>query len=270
MQPKAFTLIELLVVIAIIAILAAILFPVFATAREKARQSACLSNEKQIGLAVIQYVQDYDETFTGGANPWGGGCGWAGVLYPYVKSQAVFTCPSDTSNPVAGTKGVAVSYAYNSAFAIPVSYSAALGYIPISMSQLTAPAKSVMLFEVANCACIDLTKDAAGSSSLSAEGNGYGASYDPYGMGIATQVTQATGYLRNSSANATYFTGALGRHSNGSNFILADGHVKWLMPTAVCAGSSASSQFTCSMTLGGSAVGTACSDTTIAATFSLI
>src|SRR6187549_594984 len=83
-----FTLIELLVVIAIIAILAAILFPVFAQAREKARQTACLSNEKQLVLGVLQYVQDYDEVFPSrsrdGINwiP----AGWASITYPYVKS----------------------------------------------------------------------------------------------------------------------------------------------------------------------------------------
>src|SRR6516165_5669613 len=78
-----FTLIELLVVIAIIAILAAILFPVFAKVREKARQTMCLSNEKQMGLAYMQYVQDYDETYVF-SQLWGGpGHGWAGHLYPY-------------------------------------------------------------------------------------------------------------------------------------------------------------------------------------------
>src|SRR5579883_2154818 len=88
LHKRGFTLIELLVVIAIIAILAAILFPVFARAREKARQISCLSNEKQLGLAYMMYVQDYDETFVFG-DPSGGkgaGSGWASSIYPYVKS----------------------------------------------------------------------------------------------------------------------------------------------------------------------------------------
>ena len=98
-RQKAFTLIELLVVIAIIAILAAILFPVFATAREKARQTSCASNEKQLGLAFMQYVQDYDETFPGGdlygVQYMGPGDGWAMQIWPYLKSLQVLSCPSD-------------------------------------------------------------------------------------------------------------------------------------------------------------------------------
>src|SRR5215813_1282794 len=105
-KTSGFTLIELLVVIAIIAILAAILFPVFAQAREKARAISCLSNSKQLGLAVMMYVQDYDETY-----PWAmngpDGCGgpgcpggpnqvdaWPDLVYPYVKNDGAYGCPS--------------------------------------------------------------------------------------------------------------------------------------------------------------------------------
>lgn len=113
-SPAGFTLIELLVVIAIIAILAAILFPVFAQAREKARQSACLNNAKQLGTAVMTYVQDYDECYpsnwfgSGLDAPWQyrdpmsgtktGRYRWSDAVYPYVKSEQVFNCPDAPRN----------------------------------------------------------------------------------------------------------------------------------------------------------------------------
>jgi len=86
-----FTLIELLVVIAIIAILAAILFPVFARAREKARQTSCLSNLKQLALGFMMYAQDYDESIRGARLPLDG---WTGAVLPYTKNEQIFNCPS--------------------------------------------------------------------------------------------------------------------------------------------------------------------------------
>jgi prepilin-type N-terminal cleavage/methylation domain-containing protein/prepilin-type processing-associated H-X9-DG protein len=91
-----FTLIELLVVIAIIAILAAILFPVFARAREKARQASCCSNTKQLGLGFIMYVQDYDQRFPP-QHDWGTSGSyrhWVDEIYPYVKNAQLYSCPS--------------------------------------------------------------------------------------------------------------------------------------------------------------------------------
>lgn len=121
---QGFTLIELLVVIAIIAILAAILFPVFAQAREKARAISCVSNEKQINTAMLMYTQDYDEKYPTHAlydfaNGWGNG--WSSKLVPYIKNTFVFWCPDDSGptssyprfGPQAGF-GPMVSYGANS------------------------------------------------------------------------------------------------------------------------------------------------------------
>ena len=131
-KSSAFTLIELLVVIAIIAILASILFPAFAKAREKARQTSCLSNEKQIGTAMLMYIQDYDEinpsglyiTNTTSSQP---GAGWAQQVYTYVKNQQVYACPDDPGG---------------------ISYGMNVNAAGQSEAVFTAPASTVLLFEV--------------------------------------------------------------------------------------------------------------------------
>ena len=122
----AFTLIELLVVIAIIALLAAILFPVFARARENARKSSCANNLKQIGVGLAQYTQDYDERYmASGDSGWHGedpgdgtvqNASWRQKLFPYTKSTQIFRCPSNTknsqANDIAGPGGPAINKSY--------------------------------------------------------------------------------------------------------------------------------------------------------------
>lgn len=122
---KAFTLIELLIVISIIALLAAILFPVFSRARESARRSSCASNLKQIGLGIMQYTQDYDETMvrwyyhSDTAGREGATTGttnaverykWMDAIFPYVKNEQIFVCPSNKADNIAIPGAVATTY----------------------------------------------------------------------------------------------------------------------------------------------------------------
>ncbi|MDR3710613.1 MAG: DUF1559 domain-containing protein [Capsulimonadaceae bacterium] len=234
-QSAAFTLIELLVVIAIIAILAAILFPVFATAREKARQASCASNLKQMGIAFIQYEQDYDETMTCTLPGYMPGAGWAGLVYPYVKSQNVYQCPDDqTPSAAPPNTPLFISYGFNANLAAR------------SLSQFGATAKTVLEFEVAGNAGSQGC-DPSVVSSCAPTGYGFSAmNYDPSGRGatgtgICTSLTTtvlryATGpfYHRSQVTNSCYDPSA--RHSQGSNFLMADGHVKWLLGTQVSTG----------------------------------
>ena len=139
---KGFTLIELLVVIAIIAILAAILFPVFARARENARRASCQSNLKQVGLGIMQYTQDYDERYPQRANAGGN---WQQFIQPYVKSTQLFKCPSNTDN---GTVGSAVATP-----AIPRSYGANHRLMPdgnatVGMAEVQAVAQKIIVAEM--------------------------------------------------------------------------------------------------------------------------
>jgi prepilin-type processing-associated H-X9-DG protein/prepilin-type N-terminal cleavage/methylation domain-containing protein len=248
----AFTLIELLVVIAIIALLAAILFPVFAQAREKARASACVSNLKQLGLAFEQYIQDYDEFYPFGNYTYNGGRGWAGQVYPYVKSTKVFICPSDP-NPNDG-----MSYAMNS----NMSEAGGSSYYAVPVSKLASPAKSVLSFEITNeVSDPQLAKGDPNSCSPVGNGNNWwaggaltGCNYSSGSFGAAS-LKYCTGVLYNACAVSTsgsytscitdptqitptnsYYLAAGGIHQNGANYLLCDGHVKFLQPTMVGAG----------------------------------
>lgn len=232
---RGFTLIELLIVIAIIAILAAILFPAFAKARESARRSSCSSNLKQIGLAFMQYTQEYDESYPCGwqdlsqAAPYQPktGRGWAGQIMPYVKSTQILKCPSD-STQATGSNAV-VSYFYNGV--IPVQ-TATYGGAGGKLSVFTGPAKTILLGESSGIAGAMTTDGTYDSTSPISTGSGT----VPLS---GTTYNRATGAWPNvpSGWNSPY--AGTPRHFDGANYLLADGHVKWYKPDAVSAGSMA-------------------------------
>ncbi len=140
---RGFTLIELLVVIAIIAILAAILFPVFARAREKAREASCLSNSKQIGLAWAMYVQDYNENVPPYAirylDPAGWGPRWYQLIEPYVKNQALFVCPSEATSTM--------GYAYNGYYLVNPEWNPYPANSASFLADITHPAEMIVTGE---------------------------------------------------------------------------------------------------------------------------
>jgi prepilin-type N-terminal cleavage/methylation domain-containing protein/prepilin-type processing-associated H-X9-DG protein len=236
-----FTLIELLVVIAIIAILAAILFPVFAKAREKARAITCASNEKQVGLALLQYIQDYDEKYPAGlvhtavpninsgqTNCTGAGLGWGGEVVPYSKSAGLFHCPDEPTG-----SGNLCSYAFNM-------------YLPAqSTAILAGPATTVMCFESVGDTAVIATVEEGTSNGVanwiaSAVGDAYPDPDRQYGNNdFMSGINCGGGYANCSPSGyqpAQAATGGrLARHDpqtsqfqGHSNYLLADGHVKYL------------------------------------------
>ena len=238
---RGFTLIELLVVIAIIAILAAILFPVFAKVREKARQITCASNMRQLGLAFTQYTQDNDETFMQSDYY---GQGWAGPTYPYAKSGGLYVCPDDPTG--VNTSGNSkVSYGANIAI-VGNGNGQKIAAFP-ALSQQNAPASTVLLFEI------------QGNNQCGATGVNLNADNGPFGTGVSGSANGSIGGAGGAQPatacnNATYATGDIGGypldnlgstsnisgiHTSGSNYLACDGHVKFLLPTKVSGGQSA-------------------------------
>ncbi|MBU0607671.1 MAG: DUF1559 domain-containing protein [Armatimonadetes bacterium] len=209
MRRHGFTLIELLVVIAIIAILAAILFPVFAKAREKARQSSCLSNVKQLGLAGLQYAQDYDECMV----PYGDhACSalpckhwWDGIA-PYTKNTQVLWCPSN-GNHANGNSSYAINYNH---------VGGCRG--GIAMGTFKYPSETAMYMD--------------GRYSSTNDANYYIA---------YCNICYPNGVDANRNWNGV----GADRHNDGGNVVFVDGHGKWLAKNTLIdrANTSANSRF---------------------------
>lgn len=229
---RGFTLIELLIVIAIIAILAAILFPVFASAREKARQTTCSSNLKQIGLAIIQYTGDYDDVMplqasysvANGTDPF-----WNQLIYPYVKSANVYICPDNPENAgnpsgIPGTgkysnyPAIYTSYACNSTSGAPASYPWRT-WGPFGQAGTEAGCPISVIVDPDQC--ISVVEQLRGGAAFSV---------------ISSAVTPSA-----DGGNSCYLPGGsttypwsclFAGHTHMSNYLFCDGHVKTLAPTS--------------------------------------
>jgi prepilin-type N-terminal cleavage/methylation domain-containing protein/prepilin-type processing-associated H-X9-DG protein len=189
---RGFTLLELLIVIAILTVLAAILFPVLAQGRERARRASCLSNGRQLGLAFLQYAQDFDEYYPLTVHA-GENFSWTQTIDPYLRNKQVFRCPADLSAnwsaPVTPRK---TSYFLN----VYMRGTGAYG----KLSSVMSPANVIYIAESAD----DRTDD----------------HFHP------TQWGRATNFAWNAARDETTEI-ALRRHQGGFNAVYADGHCKW-------------------------------------------
>lgn len=253
-----FTLIELLVVIAIIAILAAILFPVFARARENARRSSCQSNEKQIGLGVLQYVQDYDEHMPyinywsnlPYNDAWGSAYKkdsytWRTAVYPYLKSAQVFYCPSysrertdaDGQRPLAAMNWQPNTNRNLDEFQLVGGYAANHRGSHINTAEAWklgargpfggSPGYEIILSSIESpSTCVFVTEVAFGFD--------YGGNDAEFTENPSSDTPDAgdlvtVNYLKTNGVMDGYIARSM-CHLEGSNFLYGDGHVKWQKP----------------------------------------
>ncbi len=205
---RAFTLVEILIVLFVVGVLAALLFPTFARARENARRSSCQSNLKQIGLGILQYVRDYDETFplayadsdgSGAYNPYLDN-GWMQILQPYIKSTAVFQCPSEDKNYFPPLR--ATDYWYSA----PVSQTD-------NMNVVAKPSQTVMCGDGVGMPAAFVATHGA----IAYKGDAPSLKYnrDIWDIGEKTEGKGGR------------------RHLSGLNLLFCDGHVKWYKPATV-------------------------------------
>jgi prepilin-type N-terminal cleavage/methylation domain-containing protein/prepilin-type processing-associated H-X9-DG protein len=264
-KPNGFTLSELLVVIAIIAILAAILFPVFAQAREKARQTSCESNMKQLSIAMLMYTEDYDETFPLANSDLYDFNPWSVTIAPYVKDLNVFFCPDDsyTAFPQGANNqwwGAQMSYAGNGItgwYQSPWDASVRIGIFgypkksdnswqdkywngSATQGSISSPSGTIMLTELFSS---DLE---SAPNSTTENGKSIG---NPLGWGICSTIMSYPDwpcdgytdppYSTNTGTEDTFGSGGGNQGPNGdvsrhhtkmANFAFADGHVKAMRP----------------------------------------